>query len=176
MPSSYSGLSPAQVTLARGLLTSPRWTWGAHTVALRPDGAIVELLPGRAMSREQALQQGLVPLITDPIVLAHLLTLLETACGEAVTFTLRRQVDPEGQISFACDLEAGAHRRSWEGSCAGEAVALALVARWRALEQARAARDNAARGDAKKASRQEATGWAAARMAAAVEARGPRGR
>ncbi len=160
MRPSYTGLTPAQVTVARGLLTSTRWTWGAHTVALRPDGALLEISPSRGLSREQALQEGLVPLITDPVVLGHLLAMLEQACGQTVSFSVQRERGPDGALSFTCTLSSGDHRRAWTGACVGEAVAQALIARWRALEQT---------GSQKKSrpERKEATGWAQARLAQA---------
>ena len=130
------------------------------------DGALLEVSPGRALSREQALQEGLVPLITDPIVLGHLLTMLEAACGQAVSFSVQRERGPDGALTFTCALSSGDHHRAWEGTCVGEAVAQALVARWRALEQTGAKQGRPAR--------KEATGWAQARMAQAGSAPGPR--
>ncbi len=134
MPQPYPGLSPEQLAVARALAEAPEWSWGSHSVGLRPDGALVEVMPGRALGMHRSVAQGLVPLITDPVVLGYLITRLEEACGAEVRWATGRGGEPE-RPSWWCSLEAGPRRRIWEGGSLGEPVGQALLARWEALRR-----------------------------------------
>ncbi len=148
-------LTPAQLAAARALVAHARWTWGSHTIGLRPDGALVEMRPGQAMTRERALADGLVPLLSDPIVTAHLLTALDAACGPEIGLTMARDLGEDGAPRFTCTLSAGSYQRSWTGSCLGEALASALLARWGAMDRRRGA-------GGKRGGAEAPTGWARA--------------
>lgn len=128
MQTPYPSLTPAQVEIAVALVACPQWRWGSGTTALRADGALVEIMPGRAMGMERSAMVGLLPLLTDPAVVGHLTAALDAACGPQVRWSCGRQ-----GASYEAHLEAGPHRRSWTGTCLGEALAGALVARWWAM-------------------------------------------
>ena len=108
------------------------------------------------------MQGQLLPLLTDAVVLGHPLAALERACGEEVHITLCRQSGPVGVSTCTCTLEVGQHHRTWRGTCFGEVVALALVARRAALDRGRAV----APGER---SASEPQGWAQGQLARARE-------
>lgn len=151
MPDPYPGLTPAQLSVARALVEAPEWRWGTHSIGLRKDGALVEVMPGRALGMHAGASDGLVPLITDPLVVGYLFERLEQACGEEVLISNGQR---RGPIRWWCALEAGSHKREWEGSCLGEALGGALLARWDALRR----RERSTR--ARLSGREPPTGWA----------------
>lgn len=134
MPQPYPGLRPEQLAIARALAEAPEWSWSSHTVALRPDGARVEVMPGRALGMHRGAGAGLVPMITDPAVVGDLVARLEIACGEEVTWAggLRATANPP---VWWCALTAGERQRAWEGGSMGEVLGAALLARWEALRR-----------------------------------------
>lgn len=170
VPQPYPGLSPAQVAVASALVAAPEWAWGSHSVGLRPDGALVEIVPGRALGMHPEATRGMLPLLTDPVVLGHLMSRLDEACGEEVAWTQGRA--GPGERRWWCALEAGARRRRWEGESMGEVLGAALLARWEALRRrAESTRDRLA-------GRERAPGSSArdrlSGRSAAVEAASPR--
>lgn len=140
MPTPYQPLTPVQISIATSLVRNPRWSWGSPTTAVRPDGGLVDVMPGRPVAMNPQGAAPLLPLLPDPGVVGHLLGLLETACGEEVTWSVGRRAGGP----WWCRLERGAHARSWEGTCLGEAVGAALEARWAALSRPAAPRAGAA--------------------------------
>lgn len=139
MAQRYNGLSPSQVAVSAALVASARWGWGSGTTGLTEGGALVEIMPGRPVAMNSLASQGLIPMLTEPNVMGHLMSLLAVACGAEVSWS----VGQRGGSEAWCALEAGGHRREWTGTCLGEALAGALVARWTALDRRDEARREA---------------------------------
>lgn len=134
----YAGLPPAQIALGRALVACPQWRWRTGMVGVNQRGGVVEVMAGRPLVMDGGEQAELLPLLSDPGVLGHLMTALAAACGGQVSWTCGQRSGPDGE-RFWCRLEAGPHTREWEGACQGEAVAGALSARWIAMARSQPA-------------------------------------
>ncbi len=115
----YHPLSRAQVVLAQALVGSRRWQWPG-TLALEPRGGIREVRRGQQLKGKE------VPYLSHPTVAGHLLDMLDTACGSTVRWSVGRDEGP----ACWCILEARGRRRVFTGTCLGEAVGRAVLARW----------------------------------------------
>ncbi len=118
----YHPLSKAQVEIARALSGSRRWRW-PDMLALEPQGAVLEVRRGQQLKGRE------VPYLPHPSVAGHLLDMLDVACGGTVRWSVGRGDGP----GCWCLLEARGHRRVFTGTCMGEAVGRAVLARWRRL-------------------------------------------
>lgn len=122
-----------QVALARALRLHGRWRWGLRTWGVLPDGREVKA-SSAAPSGFHGHPPELLPWLSHEDTALHVRGLLVAACEDVVAVGWSNGPDQEG-LHWA-SIKWGAYRKTWTALSHGEAVGLALLDRWLAMDRA----------------------------------------